>query len=289
MKLKLGLILAVVSLNAFSQTKNLLTVDNTKFPKSKESFNAVEIEQIKFLGCLRYFIQERKAAYNGPSLAHNLLMKGMLDGGITNDVNLLSTLSKDCKDLSKQETSFSKNSINKNRYLAELDKLPTQTGAQIKSTLFIRGVGDPGVVMCKTIGVGGEVYVGVGGGASVEELKCLLSDGRVRNYIGPSVKVGVGIGASAGLEVCDHEFKFGDIAANDLAAMSIAMTKEDGGEDALRGVVLVKSHSSEDNKNVWENSLKAGAIYEHDKIKVRTGIRVFNGKVRWSKMLQTVK
>ncbi len=273
--------------------KNFFTIDKTNFPKVVK-ISPIENSQKNLLSCVRKIVQKHKGGYDAPSIAQGILLSAMDHEKISNDQAILESTTSGCLETYNNLYNFKKKSIKKDVFLGKIEALKRSTPAEIKSYSLIKNIYDHQERACKLTSVEASAALFIGFGAGVHNAKCVISDGRVRNYVGFNLKWAlVSVGAHAGVTVLGKDrvdvlqmkntpvvgriFRFEE--SEDVSDVTLGLGK------SITGSYYEKFGES----FVAGSGLKIGAYVGLMGITVGPHFRVFNGKTRWNLLIDQLK
>jgi len=244
--------------------------------KPKRSLTKVERKQKRLLKCVENILEKGS---DNIDIAQEVLLNSMSGESISNDEEIINTKISECKSI-KKGISYSSEKID----TRALSSLRNTTESEKKSAQVIKMLSLAREVSCDLLRLQASVGAVIVLRAGVSKLRCLMSDGKVRNYIGPKINISSGIAATLELDkVSDQNDAY--IRTNIKGAGASYSLEEDPGFTYVAGVLKANEYGEVSKNGIF---LGGSAIAFHGD-SVGAGVRVFNGSRRWELLLDKLK
>ncbi len=258
--------------------KEIFTFDNQQtIPKAQSFYNESESEKIEYIKCVETILQKNKGGYGAPKVAMKLLNHAVAN----NDYTL-----SNCTDVSKDLVVFPAKKLDKKEM--EYAQVEALKGVSKNiSNLFKTLIRDEART-CTLTKLRGSVGFMLAGGAGIEKLTCLFTNGKLKNYVGVNLMVGSAFGAALKLEQITNvqnavaERKVISTHANETGNTAVIVVLTD---EALVGNSGQQQQAPGDEQVGDVDAIGIGlelvAFGLHGGVDART----FNGKRRWQLVL----
>lgn len=186
--------------------KNFLAgFDNAKFGIGKSTvanrkLTELDVPKKNLIRCVDRILDRHAGGYNGPALAQGFLLQAMDETTWLTDGDAIQSAADSCWDTYQKLDTFPNRAIDDDRYWSTLISLKSGSEAKNKTALLLGKLYSGQVINCESLRA--EAFVGMGPGIElgIGRIRCQMTDGRNRIYLGPSVGLAGGFGASAGVE-----------------------------------------------------------------------------------------
>ena len=265
--------------SAFKKVVKYLQWEKSKFPP-KKSYSAIEEDQIKLLKCTREIIQKHKGGYEAPTVAHTIMSKAMDGDDLSSNAKVLFEALDYCEGLKHDLYHYRKKAIKKQKFINHISELPEKSIADKKIKTLIMRLYLKEKRVCQVNTLEGDIGILFATGGGLVNIKCLYSDGKVKNYIGASIKIGLGFGAMVGVasyETSSNRFVLLDVGESEVFS------------GFYREEVNEVDHAIIVGQAAGSRGTEVGLGSNFIKMTFGGALRFFNGATRWQTLLDPLK
>lgn len=244
----------------------------------RRKLSTAEKKSIPLLKCLTQLKDKKKGGYKSPLIIHSILTSAMEHGQLSTKKKILEKALVSCEEAQEKLLPF-KVRLDEHLIAAELSMLPQSTEEELKALDFV-GYLFLGTPVCQLDGirVGAGAMVGVNVG--LIKTKCVMPDGKVRNYLGGLLGVNWILGAEV-----DY------IRSSDLNSETIALGS------AVKAARLRTDHYSSGGLIGFGNTSRESTASQSVGLSLRLGDlgdgviagRFINGFRRWDLLLDILQ
>ena len=264
-----------------------------KLDQPKRSLTRTEKAQVKVIACAIRMVEKGYGGYQAPALATSILEPLVTSFSTAQEFSIAEKQLELCKEeMSKLKRLKKYDSEKMSKAVWNLADKADKRGelrSNFKMVLLMDSFVNPTVKGCVIRGLTLDAAIALHVGAGVNLVRCLMSDGAVKNYIGPVGKIGFGLGLA--LSFSNHDLKDYKVSRGGIvktAAINGNATRfgefMDSGE--INYAVILGTDTNSNPSGKHNLNLGAGLFVEHAG---SVGFRVFNGKRRWDLVLDSFK
>jgi|GEM_PF-5529066 len=254
-----------------------------RLSQPKRSLDAEEKIQVKLLSCIQKTIKNARGGFDAPEIAGRFLSQV---AGVTSDGKLvfinnpkkIQQVASECEKMRKGLKGFG--------YFDETKMIDaiTKTEFHERVKLVLLSFAQPRMVGCvvRSASVAAGFIITVGGGLGV--VSCALTDGTIKNFVGPFLKMGMGFGALVSLDNKEESLFQGE--DNDTLFKNIENSSADS------ALIIGTNHNTDKgyiNTSVQDSTsvnVGFGLLLSQQ---FGMAVRTFNSFRRWDLVLDSFK
>jgi hypothetical protein len=252
----------------------LIADDLVKLAGPKRKLNSIEKAQAKFLSCLRKTLGKSKGGYESPFVAATLLKTVITDDTLTGDEGVLESATSACEEANENLVGLK--SFEKEKMIKAIDTL--DLSMKFKGIISNFSMPKEECVL-RNVTAQGAWVIGVGAGVGL--IRCLGTDGRVSNYVGPVIRGNVGIGAM--VSISNRNDDQSSVTKGKIIKFASSGGSYNEAELNLAVGIGTDNEWGNDSQNI---NLGFGVTLGGN---IQAGIRFINGASRWDLILDSLK